>query len=151
MEEQYSEHIAHRIEEEHANLRLLMASVSKSFASPPVDDFVDWKLELVWELRDFRNVLVKHFDLEEDGGFMADVVDTAPHEKRKVDQLHSEHDEFLEELESITAALKLMYEPSGMHLLGERLSKLNSGLHDHEALERDLIGFVYSQDLGLGD
>ncbi len=147
----YKEHIANRIQEEHDHLRFLMESVSQSLAQPPMQDFAEWKLEQVWALRDFRNVLAKHFDLEEDGGFMADIIDTAPREKRKVDQLHLEHAEFLNEVESITVELKRTPGFSEVRLLRDRMTELLSGFRNHEALERDLIGFVYSQDLGLGD
>jgi len=143
--------IVRRVEEEHVTLRLLMKSVTDSFARPPGGDITDWKLNLVWELRDFRNALVKHFDLEEDGGFMGDVVATAPHEKRRVDQCEREHAEFLKEIDDITAELKRMIDPSAVQGVRERLDKLIEKLHDHEALECELLGTVYFQDFGTGD
>ena len=30
------------------------------------DDFVLWKIEFVWQMREFKNNLYKHFDFEED-------------------------------------------------------------------------------------
>ena len=143
--------IAHRIAEEHETLRSLREAVASSFASPPEGDFANWKLDLVWELRDFRNALVKHFDLEEDGGFMFDVVDTAPHEKPHVDILESEHAEFIREVDSITTDLKGQSDSSIIPGLGERLDTLIARLNEHEELERELIGTVYFQDLGTGD
>jgi hemerythrin-like domain-containing protein len=142
--------MADRIEEEHASLRSLMESVTETFNRPPTGDAKDWKLGLVWELRDLRHMLVKHFDFEEDGGFMGDVVETAPRESRRVDMLESEHGEFLSEVDDITAELKRMTNSSGIDRTRERLKKLISRLHTHEASERDLIGTVYFQDLGSG-
>ncbi len=143
--------IADRVEEEHATLRTLMDNVLDAFARPPSKEFADWKLELVWQLRDFRNVLVKHFDLEEDGGFMGDVIAKAPQEKRRVDMLEAEHGEFLDELDGITGELKRMADVSTLPSVRDRLSGLVNKLHDHEASERDLMYSVYFRDIGVGD
>lgn len=143
--------IADRVEEEHATLRTLMDNLATTFARPPSGEFGDWKLDRVWQLRDFRNVLVKHFDLEEDGGFMGDVIAKAPQERRRVDMLEAEHGEFLDELDGITGDLKRMVDLSSLPSVRDRLSGLVSKLHDHEASERDLMYTVYFRDIGVGD
>jgi len=143
--------IANRIEEEHTNLRKLMLDVCNRFAHPPNGNFAEWKLDLVWALRDLRNALVKHFDLEEDGGFMDDVVTQAPHEKKRVDELESEHAYFLREIDDIAFTVKDMDNPEELADPKDRLALLVDELHEHEASERELIGNVYYQDLGALD
>ncbi|NNE45730.1 MAG: hemerythrin domain-containing protein [Rhodothermales bacterium] len=145
--------IASRIEEEHASLRQLMKVIGESVGRDPEGDFGEWKLELIWTLRDFQNELVKHFDLEEDGGFMDDVIRKAPQESKKAEVLEMEHREFLDELDSITDVLKQMNEQntSALPTVRERVLALINKLHDHEASERDLIYTVYFQDIGVGD
>ena len=145
--------IANRIEEEHASLRELMKSVSESVNRDPSGDFGEWKLELIWTLRDFQNELVKHFDLEEDGGFMDDVIRRAPQESKKAEVLEMEHRDFLDELDAITDILKKMSKENQSDLpkVRERVHAVIEKLHEHEASERDLIYRVYFQDIGVGD
>jgi hemerythrin-like domain-containing protein len=145
--------IANRIEEEHASLRELMKSVSESVKSDPKGDFAEWKLNLIWTLRDFQNELVKHFDLGEDGGFMDDVIRRAPQESAKAEVLELEHKDFLTELDGITDVLKQMSEQntSALPSVRERVLGLIEQLHEHEASERDLIYRVYFHDIGVGD
>jgi hemerythrin-like domain-containing protein len=145
--------IANRIEEEHASLRELMKSVSDSVNRDPSGDFAEWKLELIWTLRDFQNELVKHFDLEEDGGFMDDVIRRAPQESKKAEVLEMEHRDFLDELDGITDILKRMTRENRSELpqVRGRVHAVIEKLHEHEASERDLIYRVYFQDIGVGD
>lgn len=145
--------IANRIEEEHASLRELMKSVGRYVQSDPEGDFAEWKLDLIWTLRDFQNELVKHFDLEEDGGFMDDVIRRAPQESKKAEVLETEHRDFLSELDGITGMLKQINDRNRTELptVRARVLALIERLHEHEASERDLIYRVYFQDIGVGD
>lgn len=47
------------------------------------EEFQHWRLEFLWQLRDFKNSLPKHFDLDEEGGFMRDILKVAPHTEKK--------------------------------------------------------------------
>ncbi len=145
--------IASRIEEEHASLRQLMETITKTVKKEPEGDFSEWKLDLIWTLRDFQNELVKHFDHEEDGGFMDDVIRRAPQESGTAEVLEHEHRDFLDELDGITDVLKKMNQNNQTALpsVRERVLALIQKLHEHEASERDLMYRVYFQDIGVGD
>jgi hypothetical protein len=115
--------------------------------------FADWKLNFVWRLRDFQNALLKHFDLEEDGGFMQDLVAIAPGCTNRVDLLKQEHDEVIPRLSSLTEALKEMTtrQSGDLNSIVAGVLDLFDQLERHEAAERELIQDVYFQDIGVGD
>ncbi len=87
-----SQQLASRIQDEHERLEKLIQEIREELkCTVDPETFADWKLEFVWKIRDFQNELTKHFDLEEDGGFMEDVVDRAPRFSPRVKALEQEH------------------------------------------------------------
>jgi uncharacterized protein (UPF0335 family) len=149
-----SRQLATRIQDEHERLEQMIADMRAELASP-VDpsQFVDWKLGFIWKVRDFQNELRKHFDLEEDGGFMEDVVSKAPRFTPRVRALEDDHAEALTLLDTITSNLKGMdgFDPEVWTGVKDSISALFDSLEEHEAAERDLILEVYYQDIGVGD
>ncbi|MGA7303565.1 MAG: hemerythrin domain-containing protein [Rhodothermales bacterium] len=149
-----SRSVASRIQEEHESLKSTMAAIRAELESGVSDaDFPDWKLGFIWRLRDFQSALLKHFDLEEDGGFMQDLVAISPGCAVRVDRLKQEHDEVIPRLNGLTDQLKVM---PARH--GGELDRVIAGVIDlfdmlecHEAAERELIQDVYFQDIGVGD
>lgn len=149
-----SHSLASRVQEEHAGLKRTIASIRDDLRSGVKDaEFAEWRLNFVWRLRDFQNTLLKHFDLEEDGGFMQDLVAVSPGCAARVDRLKQEHDEAIPRLNELTEQLKGM---ASKRL--DELERFSTGLIDlfdmlerHEAAERELIQDVYFLDIGVGD
>ena len=149
-----SQQLASRIQDEHERLEKLIQEIREELkCTVDPETFADWKLEFVWKIRDFQNELTKHFDLEEDGGFMEDVVDRAPRFSPRVKALEQEHVDAVQQLEEITSELKqltVLEEPLQAEIC-DRIMTLFDMLEQHEALERELILEVYFQDIGVGD
>lgn len=140
-----------QIEKEHECLKRDLSDIHDE-ATKEVSDaaFPDWRLEFMWRLRDFKNHLLKHFDLEEEGGFMNEILTEKPEAVGQVKRLEAEHDQILLDLDRILADLKAM-EGKQEDRLGEirdRVIRLISTIRDHEAAESELIQTVYYQEYG---
>lgn len=145
---------AARVQDEHESLKGTMAEIRSEIKSAlPDEDFGEWKLGFIWRLRDFQNMLVKHFDLEEDGGFMQDLVSISPGCASRVDALKQEHDDIIPRLNELTERLKRIAASNDEELgrVAEDVLSLFDLLERHEAAERELIQDVYFQDIGVGD
>ena len=146
--------IQERIELDHERLRNQSNRLLKTLDIPVPDlSFLDWKMEMLARLRDYEHQLKKHFDIEEEGGFMDRVVRTAPHHSRKVEQLEDEHEEFLHHLDRSIRTLKSVNSPTSPRVLKVkgRIKRLIDRLNDHELLEHELLQDIYNTDFGLGD
>jgi hypothetical protein len=113
-------------------------------------DFSDWRLDCLWQLRDFQNCLLKHFDLEEEGGFMADVLRRASHEERKLVELKAEHKQILALLEEILGSLKDVSAKDVAQLqhIRARANELIQILREHENEEHRLLQRTYYREYG---
>ncbi len=145
---------AARVQDEHESLKTTMTAIRAEIKSPlPEEDFGEWKLGFIWRLRDFQNELVKHFDLEEDGGFMQDLVNISPGCASRVEVLKQEHDDIIPRLNELTDRLKRISTNNDEDLghVAEDVLSLFDLLERHEAAERELIQDVFFQDIGVGD
>jgi hemerythrin-like domain-containing protein len=113
-------------------------------------EFADWRLGFLWQMRDFKNKLLKHFDLEEEGGFMGDVVAAAPHSEGKVRQLRNEHAQIILTLDDILACLKnIKYtESERLKAIRENIDELVANLRQHEEDEHRLMQRTYYREYG---
>jgi hemerythrin-like domain-containing protein len=149
-----SQQLATRIQDEHARLEQIIQEIRDEL-NRPIDSngFGDWKLGFVWKIRDFQNELTKHFDLEEDGGFMEDVISRAPRFAPQIKTLEEEHIDAVKRLDDITARLKQLsaFDAQAWSEVSDEIMALFDSLEEHEAAERDLILEVYFQDIGVGD
>lgn len=143
--------IAEQVEQDHACLKRDMGEIHEDILREVADeDFSDWKLEFMWRLRDFRNRLCKHFDLEEEGGFMNEIIDEAPERLNRVKELEAEHDQILSDLDAILAVLKIMEirDAAKIEDVRRRVIQLLSTLRTHESAENELIQRVYYREHG---
>ena len=150
----HSQQLATRIQDEHARLEQIIRQIKDELKRPiNVTGFADWRLKFVWKIRDFQNELMKHFDLEEDGGFMEDVISRAPRFAPQIKSLEHEHVDAVERLDRITAALKQLsaFDGQAWSEISDEIMSLFDSLEEHEAAERELILEVYFQDIGVGD
>ncbi len=146
--------IARQIEAEHENLKLQMTQLQETFqTSLTPENFNDWKINAVLQLRDFKGTLEKHFEMEEIGGFNEELVRLNPHNQKKIEELEVEHREIILKLEQLIQQLKeqLAYDKAEVASLVEDLLKVIETLHAHEAAERELVNNTYFQDVGSAD
>lgn len=146
--------IAQRIEEDHALLQERISSVTSMMSQPAqLDEFGKWKLDFLWELRDFHNQLLKHFDLEEEGGLKEDVMHLAPQFTYRYEMLEEDHGKIVADLNHILQVVKDIEGPSSARFerVHERISDLIKVLKEHERDVDDLLQDVYCQEYGRGD
>lgn len=140
-----------RVEQEHEHLRRELEQLQSSSSAPASgDDFSQWRLELIWQVRDFKNSLLKHFDLEEEGGFMRDVRKMVPNSDLQIKGLLAEHREMEEALDRILGTLKEMNERDEDKLdrLQNQVGELVTTINSHETTEQHLIQRTYYRDYG---
>jgi hypothetical protein len=143
--------IAIQVEKEHEciqrDMRLMKQELLKDV---PREDFTDWRLEFMWRLRDFRLHVLKHIDLEEEGGFMHEILEEAPEVGNAVNKLELEHDQIVRAMDEILDRLRLMDCKNEAKLaeVRSRVMKLITTIHDHEDAENELIQKAYYQVYG---
>ena len=145
---------AAKIQEEHDHLKDEMKRIRKMTNCEFSDgEFDSWRLDLVWLLRDFHNDLEKHFDLEEEGGFMSDILAIAPQHSHTVEKLESEHQQMLVKLEDAISQLKAIEikNTEKIEAACQTIHEMLEILTTHEAAEGDLIESTYLNDYGGGD
>lgn len=146
--------IAAKIREEHERIKQDMKKINTlAGAQVSRESYAKWRMDLIWLLRDFKNALQKHFDLEEEGGFMTDVVKIAPQNINAVQKLESEHETMNAMMKEILTALKNQEEKDDLKLetLRRRIGEFFEVLESHEAAEGNLIESTYLQDEGMAD
>ncbi len=113
-------------------------------------EFPNWRLETLWQLRDFLNDLQKHFDLEEEGGFMSGVLEVAPQKRPVVERLGREHAGAAAKLADAIGSLKALARPDSAKLAALRTSvgEVFQLLREHENAETELLLDTYLQDEG---
>lgn len=140
-----------KVLEEHNILKENINTLSKNIeTNVPDNKYEEWRLEFMWQLRDFRNHCLKHFDFEELGGFMKEVLDDAPEAKTVAKKLEDEHTKIIQEMDGILDDLKSQEKKdSDKHeLLKSNVKHLIIKLKAHEKAENDLMQKVYSQEYG---
>ena len=143
--------VAEKIAKDHESIRRYIGALNLSeMTEVDAKEFFDWKLEFIWQLRDFKNRLLKHFDLEEEGGFMEDIVKVAPHLSRKVSGLKVEHDQILMSLDEILFKLKRMKKKNDTEWEQVRfeLNDVITSLRDHKNEENILMQQAYYREFG---
>lgn len=143
--------IAVRVEQEHACLKRDMKDISDDLAQEVASEgFAAWRLEFLWRLRDFKNHLLRHFDLEEEGGFMSEILGEKPEARGEVQKLEAEHEQILSTLDAVVTDLKALekFDSSELHTIRKRVRSLLSTIRAHEAAESALIQKVYYQEYG---
>ena len=146
--------IAQKIREEHEHMKEAMARIKGMIgAEIPAGGYAKWRMDLLWTLRDCCTDMQKHFDLEEEGGFMHDVLRVAPHRSSAVEKLEDEHEQIQEGLEAVLRDLKAVEEQDE-----EKIARVCSDIQaifdliaTHEEEESDLMMSTYMQDEGGGD
>lgn len=143
--------IAIQIEKDHIHLNQqlgeLKIAVLKEVSS---EKFGSWRLEFIWQLRDFKSDLLKHFDREENGGFMKDVLKVEPFAEHKIRLLKAEHEQIIRNLDEILTVLNNMHEKDSQRLnkIKLELNDLVTTLYQHEIEENNLIQKAYYREYG---
>jgi hypothetical protein len=143
--------IAIQVEKEHEciqrDMRRIKDEVTREIS---FDDFPDWRLEFLWRMRDFRLHVLKHIDLEEEGGFMHEILEEAPEVFNAVKKLEDEHEEIIHLMDDILESLRKMEykDDDKISAIREQVLKLIKIIRAHEEEESELIQKAYYQVYG---
>lgn len=136
-------YVRDQIEADHLFLLDEMQQISLEMTkSPTGKDFPIWQFELIWRLRDLKNRLLRHFELEEQNSFKGDILLRSPDNLKKIQELKYEHGEITIELAHIVSEIKKAEdnERSRIDVASQRLEDLFTLIRVHEAIESELIG-----------
>lgn len=147
-----SSDLAKQIQKEHEELKQELNLIKKEIGKEVLPgQFKKWRLEFLWKLRDFKNEMLKHFDLEELSDFTDDLLNLAPHYMNRFVEIKAEHERIVVDLEEILVDLKTIEDLSGFPPIRQKLKDLLLFIEAHEAAERELLEDTYLQDYGAND
>ncbi|QDT00232.1 hemerythrin domain-containing protein [Adhaeretor mobilis] len=110
------------------------------------------KRELEDLLSKLRDLLELHFEIEERGSYLAELVGSEPRYESQVEVLLAEHRALLEELEKLRLLVRSGVESTALSIRSEDdFHKFVSRLLNHEHVERQLLQRAFSDDIGTGD
>lgn len=113
----------------------------------------DWGDRLCTELTAFRQHLQRHFALEEEGGFLPEVVTCWPQAAERVEALRREHAEILRIMDELIHESSLLAYGASPPLAAfrQRIRQVLSTIRRHEADENALVQQVFYQELSVVD
>jgi hypothetical protein len=138
-----------RMKCEHRELFGLMDEIRYRLAATQHD--IRWLSSSITRLCD---LVESHFLCEEQGGYLHEAVQVAPHLRDKAEQLHGQHQVLLDEVRSMRdfAAMGVQGTiDAWCHAFRGRFDAFADMLHVHEAHEDDLVQQAFTQELGPGD
>jgi hemerythrin-like domain-containing protein len=142
-----------KLRQQHEQIKTEIKAISASLSTDvSEEEFPSWRLDLLWALRDCLNDLQKHFDLEEEGGFLSNVLKIAPQHQQAVKRLAEEHGTVSLRLNEAISAIKTLSLADRQNLrpIWEEVESIFRLLREHEAVEGELLLTTYSQDEGAG-
>ena len=115
------------------------------------ENFHDWKMEFLWRLQDFRFHVANHIDLEEDGGFMTEIIEMAPEKDAQVKRLAKDHKGILDKMDQLINELRPLTfaDKEKLDILRTHLNNMLKAMDQHDSEENDLIQSVFYQDYGF--
>jgi len=110
------------------------------------EDFTLWKIEFIWQMREFKNNLLKHFDFEEDSGFFDHFPKTETTGGSYGKKMRTEHRQLMKDLEKILIKLKKIRGINNPELknLEVDILQLISEISKHENREMGVIDSLYN-------
>ncbi|MBI3949695.1 MAG: hemerythrin domain-containing protein [Acidobacteria bacterium] len=113
----------------------------------------EWGRRMCDELSAFRRHLQRHFALEEEGGFMLEVVARMPQASEQVEKLRQEHGETLKVIDELIHDSSLLAYGTSLSLaeLRNRILEVFSTIRRHEAEENELIQQIFYQEVSVAD
>ena len=145
--------IARWMREQHDKVEDVLAKLNGRVAAIPRANVGPWIETLRDEFERFRAHLQKHFALEEEGGYLASVLQIRPNLHDEVDRLMAEHRELAQLLTAIFDEVAHLRADSPLHIRDAcaRIQNLIGILEQHEDHENMLVSHVFTQDMGSHD
>jgi hemerythrin-like domain-containing protein len=138
--------------EENAKVHVLSGELRAKVTQRPRGDRAEWIADLQRRLDEFARHLNGHRSMEEDGGYLSQVVELRPTLAGAVEVIHHEHDELEEILTDLHAAVRELRETDILFLRDccRRVQHFLDWLERHEEHENHIVMFAFTEDLGVG-
>ena len=142
-----------QMHKEHRTLRLLQEDLVdrfETFCENPLPRHAEAFQQV---LQDFSRSLERHFDFEEEGGYLQVVVKRRPHHAIRVEELRLEHKELRDELARLRDLIRqnLAEHEHLMQDFKRDFVALIRTFGRHEQAERELVMDVYWLEGGVSD
>ena len=138
--------IVQKIEEEHETVDRSLENIKIALNTwMESNDFTLWKIEFVWQMREFKNYLLRHFDFEEDSGFFDHFPKIQANGDISGKKMRTEHKKLMKELEKILGKLKKIRDINNPELKSIQVDihHLISEIIKHEDREMGVINSLY--------
>jgi hypothetical protein len=135
-----------KIEEEHNTVDRSLENIKIALKTwMESEDFTLWKIEFVWQMREFKNNLLKHFDFEENSGFFDHFPKTESTCGTYGKKIRSEHKQLVKDLEKILNRLKKIRDirNPGLKKIEIDILHLINEISKHEDREMGVISSLY--------
>jgi hemerythrin-like domain-containing protein len=145
--------IAKWMREEHTAIEQLINQLQDESVSIPRTGRKRWLEEMTARVQNFSGHLIRHFELEEDNGYLQAVIDHRPPLLPEIERLRHEHDEIKRILDSIQRDLGQTGEADQLVIehCCLRIGDLLRHLKEHEERENLMVLSVFTDDLGTKD
>ena len=109
------------------------------------EDFTLWKIEFIWQMRELKNNLLKHFDFEEDSGFFNHFPKRQSNGGSYGKKIRTEHKQLMKDLNKILAKLKKIRDIRNPELKSMEVDILHliNEISKHENREMRVINSLY--------
>ena len=145
--------IAEWLQCEHEQVIVLSDRLRKCIAVVPRTGLQPWITEIRNHFEHFRAHLLRHIALEEDKGYLSVVLERRPTLAPRVQRLAHEHRELIQLLDNLHRSLIGLTNDD--RLLAQdccrRIGDLLNVVERHEGEENDLVGFVFTEDIGTSE
>jgi hypothetical protein len=135
-----------KIEEEHESVDRSLENIKVALKTwMESDDFTLWKIEFIWQMRELKNSLLKHFDFEEDSGFFDHFPKTDSNSGKYGKKIRTEHKQLAKDLEKILNKLKKIRDIRNPNLkqMEVDILQLINAISKHEDREMGVINSLY--------
>jgi hypothetical protein len=137
---------AYDLDGQHERLRIDLDRLRLVLLAP-ADALPEARMLLVLqrEAQELSNSLEYHFEFEESGGYMAEVLRARPGLARRVEELRRQHTDLLQRMKAAAQAGQTLVE------VRHQLTAALDAIGDHEGDEVSILQDVLNTDLGEGN
>lgn len=137
-----------KLQRSSALLRLLIDDLRELLEEPPDRENARWMLVVLDKM--LEN-LEQQFELEEQQGYLADVLEQFPSWHPHVEHLRQQHALLHQQLREVRDRLAADRRKTVVHEMRRHLRDWIQAYEDHERRERDLIQEAFTVEPGAGD
>lgn len=141
-----------QLDSEHRQLSKAIQELQALVRSPVTEKtLAGWKKNTEASLEVFQGLVRGHFEHEEEGGFLRDVLREVPNSQREVRALRREHRDIERRLTKIRKKLSKLDDSGAAERISRRIAEMTRLLVNHETTEQHLVQRTYYREYGVGD